>query len=194
MHYDNWHAGTAQQNFNNELLEFQGLPNLNYLQIGAFTGDCSLWLFKHVLTNPSSKLTDIDCWGSKESKDYLHQMNLDWQDVEVTYDKKIVEYKDRINKIKATSQDWLLANRTERYDFIYIDGDHTPKATMTDAVLSWGLLKVGGIMAFDDYLWQHPNGSPFNPGPAIDLFQQMYRNETQLIVSNWQVWLRKTGE
>ena len=193
MNYENWHAQNAQQNFRNELMEFRGKPNLNYLQIGAFSGDCSLWLFRNVLTDPSSRLTDVDCWGIKNTKDYLYQMAFDWQDVENAYDAKIEKYKDRINKCKAMSKDWLLANRTEQYDFIYIDGDHTPKATMTDAMLSWDLLKVGGIMAFDDYLWQHPNGDPFRPGPAIDLFQQMYRNESQLIVSNWQLWLKKTN-
>jgi predicted O-methyltransferase YrrM len=193
-YYQNWHAESAEQNFKNELKQFKNVPNLNYLQIGAYTGDCSLWLFKNVLTHPSSRLTDIDCWDLIRPKDYLTQLENDWTDVEATYDKKIFLYKDRINKNKALSQDWLLANRTEQYDFIYIDGDHTPKAVMTDGILAWNLLKVGGILAFDDYLWQHPFGELFNPKPAIDLFQNMYRNETEIIVSNWQVWLKKTKE
>jgi hypothetical protein len=104
----------------------------------------------------------------------MHQIQHDWEDVELAYDETVSKYKDRITKCKSMSKDWLLANRTEQYDFIYIDGDHTPKAVINDGVLAWDLLKVGGIMAFDDYLWQHPNGDPFRPGPAIDLFQQMY--------------------
>jgi predicted O-methyltransferase YrrM len=191
MNYQNWHAQSAQQNFENELKQYKGTPDLNYLQIGAYTGDCSLWLFRNVLTDNSSRLVDVDCWDLTRPKDYLDQMGHDWEDVEKTYDKKVLPYKDRIQKNKAMSKDWLLANRAEQYDFVYIDGDHTPKATMTDGLLAWDLLKVGGIIAFDDYLWQHPFGEPFNPKPAIDLFQQMYRNESQLIVSNWQVWLRK---
>jgi hypothetical protein len=34
------------------------------------------------------------------------------------------------------------------------DGSHRARDVLEDAVLSWPLLKVGGIMLFDDYLWQ----------------------------------------
>ncbi|MCZ6464828.1 MAG: class I SAM-dependent methyltransferase [Proteobacteria bacterium] len=41
----------------------------------------------------------------------------------------------------------------EAGDFIYIDGCHEAACVLLDAVLSWDLLKVGGTMIFDDYVW-----------------------------------------
>jgi predicted O-methyltransferase YrrM len=38
-----------------------------------------------------------------------------------------------------------------KFDFIYIDGDHTAKGTISDAIRAFSLLKEGGIMIFDDY-------------------------------------------
>ena len=46
------------------------------------------------------------------------------------------------------------------FDFIYIDSDHSPTAVLADAVLAWPLLKVGGVMIFDDYLWLPPDLDP----------------------------------
>ena len=44
-----------------------------------------------------------------------------------------------------------ISNQQPEYDYIYIDGSHMPKWVLIDAVLSWDLLKKGGLMIFDDY-------------------------------------------
>lgn len=186
-----WFTGYAKDNFERQLTKFRGQPNLNYLQIGAYKGDASYWLFKRVLTDPTCRLTDIDCWDLQPIGTYMKGSTQELLEIERTYDEKIAPYKDRISKNKTLSKEWLLNNRSEQYDFIYIDGNHNPQATMVDGVLAWDLLKVGGIIAFDDYLWDHPFGEHFNPKPAIDMFMHMYRNESQIILNNWQVWLRK---
>ena len=73
------------------------------------------------------------------------------------------------------------ATKDKKFDFIYIDGDHVPHQVMLDALLSWKILKVGGVMGFDDYGWSIDD--PMAPesykwdshaGPAIDLFLRMY--------------------
>ena len=38
-------------------------------------------------------------------------------------------------------------------DFIYVDGSHQAHDVLCDAILSFKLLRVGGIVCFDDYLW-----------------------------------------
>ena len=189
----NWFEAGALRNFDLFLKEYRNKPNIHFLQIGVFKGHCSLWLFENILTHESSTLTDVDCWGLVDSRDALDNLKLDWEDVEAKYDKKLLPYKDRLNKHKAMSKEWLLQNRSNQYDLIYIDGDHTPKGFMTDAVLSWDLLKTGGIMAIDDYTWPHPDGGFFSPKSAIDMFMHMVRNESQVMANNNQVWLRKTS-
>ena len=37
------------------------------------------------------------------------------------------------------------------YSIIYVDGSHWSKDVLQDTVLAWGLLRVGGVMIFDDY-------------------------------------------
>jgi predicted O-methyltransferase YrrM len=87
-----------------------------------------------------------------------------------------------------------MKNRSEMYDFIYIDGDHMPHAFMIDALLSWELLKPGGIMAIDDYGWTHPQGSQYNPAAAIDMFVSMYSDHLTVIEKGWQVWIKKNED
>ena len=41
--YPNWFAKSAIDNFATYLIQDTGLPDLNYLQLGVFTGDTSVW-------------------------------------------------------------------------------------------------------------------------------------------------------
>ena len=49
---------------------------------------------------------------------------------------------------------------------------------LTDAVMAFPLLRVGGIMAFDDYLWtveaKGEENPLFMPKPAIDAFANLF--------------------
>jgi predicted O-methyltransferase YrrM len=185
--YPNWFDITAKYYFEKILEEHKGKPNLNYLQIGVFTGDASVWLMENVLTDPSNKLTDVDTWqGSDE--DVHHGM--DFADVEKTYDFKTIKH-HRIKKVKEKSSIFL-ANCKDTFDFIYIDGDHTASAVLADALLSWNLLKVGGIIAFDDYQWEDPKGPVYSPKMAINMFDALYKDRTEVIGTGAQVWYRRT--
>lgn len=94
-------------------------------------------------------------------------------------------------KIKAYSDQFLISAETNHYDFIYIDGDHTASTVISDAVLAWELLKVNGIMAFDDYEWTHPDGDTFAPKVAIDGFLNIFNPYLEVINRGWQIWIRR---
>ena len=55
------------------------------------------------------------------------------------------------------------------YDIVYIDGWHSAFGAMADGVMSWPLLKVGGVMIFDDYLWVPPK---LGPPPRLGLWER----------------------
>jgi predicted O-methyltransferase YrrM len=187
VEYPNWFKQTAQENFRNHLTEFKDLPNLNFLQIGAFTGDASLWMLQNILTNPSSSLYDVDTW--KGSDEQVHA-EMDFEDVYNVYLAK-TGYRNRYFN-RTTSVDFLLFWGKPHFDFIYIDGDHTASAVLDDAVLAWQFLKPGGIMAFDDYTWEHPTGNKYLcPKAAINLFVTIKRPELDLVAVNDQFWIRK---
>jgi len=185
--YPNWFNISALSFFKRNLVEYAGVPNLNFLQIGAYTGDASVWLMNEILTDPTSYLHDVDTWeGSEEA---VHKA-WDWNDVESVYDKKIQRYKN-IVKHKSYSSDFL-KNDNGRYDFIYIDGDHTASGVYDDAVGAWPLLKSGGIMAFDDYHWHHESGlDNLRPAPGIDRFISENREDIHIIEIGYQYWIGK---
>jgi hypothetical protein len=83
--YVNWFANDGQKNFYMHLLRnFAGKP-IRSLQIGAYTGDASVWLYENLLTHPESVLIDVDTWEGSDEPVH-HQMN--WSTVENLYDFK----------------------------------------------------------------------------------------------------------
>jgi hypothetical protein len=184
--YPDWFSSNTNV-FKKFLNHYFDLPNLKFLQIGAYTGDASLWLLKNILINNSSILIDVDTWqGSEEG---IHK-KFDWSDVESTYDKKVSDYTNII-KYKTTSTEYL-SNCLERFDFIYIDGDHTADGVYSDAILSFPLLKDKGIMAFDDYLWHHESNNPIlEPKNGIDKFLSEQKDSINTLHMGYQVWIEK---
>jgi len=192
--YPNWFEVTAKQNFEKHLLPLAGIYNLKFLQLGAFTGDASLWLLENILTGDDSLLIDVDTW--KGSQEKLHE-TMDFDEVYDVYLNKIQEYENRVLVRKETTFEFLTHSYccecvSYIYDFIYIDADHTTVGALLDAEMSWSLLTTDGIMAFDDYTWGHESGDPrLAPQVGIDLFLHRHQGEYELLAKNTQVWIRK---
>ena len=185
--YPNWFAGIAKDCFEQYLEHFKGQPNLRFLQVGVFTGDASKWLLDNVLTDPTSRLDDVDTWqGSDEGAHHA----MDFSDVESVYDAKLSVY-STVFKHKMTSDDYFHSTQTA-YDFVYVDADHTADAAYKDGCNSWNQLKSNGILAFDDYLWGEglPDQS-LAPRPGIDKFLEERNGQYHLLYKGAQVWIRK---
>jgi hypothetical protein len=181
----NWFL-SQQHNFENNLTKFKGMPNLKFLQIGAYTGDASVWILDNILTDPSSTLTDIDTW---EGSDEQEHKAISFSDVQVYYTQRTEKYNNLLS-IRSKSE-YALPNLKETYDFIYIDGDHTAKGVRDDAESAWGILKPNGILAFDDYMWGQDLPLHLTPKPAIDSFLDKYTGSYELLTKEYQVWLVK---
>ena len=186
--YPNWFDG-QRYNFENHLLHLAGEPNLKFLQIGVYTGDASIWLCENILTDETSFLYDIDTWTGSDEKEHEH----------IDFNKVLEYYKERIAALKSTvwlrmtSDEYFKQNKTIDFDFIYIDGDHTAEQVAKDAKNAWLLLKPGGIMAFDDYLWGQDMPSELTPKPAIDNFLSEYAGRYWLLSQDYQVWIQKNA-
>jgi predicted O-methyltransferase YrrM len=187
----NWFANDGQPNFVDYVYpEFKGRSG-RFLQIGSYTGDASVWLYENLLKDTDSVLVDVDTWEGSDEKVH-HQMN--WVTVETVYDAKTLAGRSqrKILKYKGTSDSFFKNNR-ELYDFIYVDGDHTAYGVMKDATAAYECLKVGGILAFDDYSWSGANDLADRPQMAIDAFIQIYRKRVTLIYKGYQLWVKKVG-
>ena len=81
--------------------------------------------------------------------------------------------------------------RSIKFDFIYVDGAHDARSTLTDLCMSWGLLKKHGIMIIDDYEWQHGATEQEKPKLAIDCFLKTFEGKYQLLFKNYQVGIQR---
>lgn len=173
--------------FSKHLPTYIGKP-IKALQIGAYTGDATVWLFENVLTHPESSLTDVDTWeGSDEQAHSL----LNWKSVEDTYDSKTTKYAEAssLRKVKSTSDEFFASNK-DIYDFIYVDGDHTAASVLKDGINAIKFLAPGGVIAFDDYMWRSGKGPTYDPYPAIDAILNAFRDQFDIIELGLQVWIR----
>ena len=84
------------------------------------------------------------------------------------------------------------------FDFIYIDGSHAAPDVLADAVLAFALLRVGGVIAFDDYVWGPEEGQgPFNsPKLGIDAFVNTYIEKLRIVRRTplWQLYVAKIAD
>ncbi len=155
------------------------------LEIGTHEGRCTTWLAEHVLTHPDARLDGIDL----QIRDSL---------------RRNVESTGRARQVslhEGLSRHVLRQLPLRSYDFIYVDGSHQTVDVLEDAVAAFRLAKLGGVIAFDDYLWDAPPWNVFGvPKPAIDAFLAMYAHPTryrpmvQVLETGWQVWVRKLIE
>lgn len=188
MEFPNWFATTgARDNFRKFLDPYKGQPDLQFLQLGAYTGDATVWLLDNILTDSTSHLTDVDTWEG--SDEYAHEQ-MNFSDVESVYDTKVTGY-NNLTKFKGTTLEWLKAAPLEYYDFVYIDADHTATGVLLDAELSFLSTKRGGIMAFDDYLWSEGKGAHLEPKIGINAFLGRHTNEVEIIFNGYQMWVVK---
>ncbi len=188
MSYPNWFAMSAQYYFEKHLRPYVG-DELNCLQIGAYTGDATKWLFDNILTHPNSSLTDVDTW---QGSDEPAHKELDWLGVEATYDEKVKEHlaSGRLIKKKMNSFDFFHQPIHKRFDFIYVDGDHKASSVLMDGINSLNVLSRGGILVFDDYTWSMQKGPAFDPKPAIDAIRLCYSDVLTTLEMEHQVWLQ----
>jgi predicted O-methyltransferase YrrM len=105
-----------------------------------------------------------------------------------------------LHKIKAKSTKALplLLSEGKRFDFVYIDGSHVASDVLQDAVDGFRLLREGGGMIFDDYVWcMEPHGQEdaLNmPKPAIDAFVNINARKLQVMHISGQLALMKTHD
>ena len=184
--FPNWFDG-QQYLFERFLPEFADKSNIKFLQIGTYTGDASVWMLDNILTNPTSILIDVDTWAGSEE---VEHDNINFNKVYIYYKQRMESYSNVIS-IQNTSDDFFKSNSKSTYDFIYIDGAHTSAQVLKDAENAWNTLNMGGIMAFDDYLWGQGLAPELTPRPAIDEFLNKYKDDIEILTIEYQAWIRK---
>lgn len=188
------------------------LPLLNptrVLEIGSFEGASTCYLIEKLAAQRSIELHCIDTWdggiehksGGGEQVDMAEVEKRFHQNTQIAIGKANNKVELSIHKgLSDQELVKLLASGKQGYfDLIYVDGSHQAPDVLSDAVLGFKLLKVGGVIAFDDYLWQEslPTGTdPIRcPKPAIDAFTNIYCRKIHIVVAPlYQLYIRKTSD
>ncbi len=161
------------------------------LEIGSWQGASAAWLLDAVVGPRGGTLTCIDTFaGSSE-----HQA-LGLDALETLFDANIARtgQTERVRKLVGTSQSILPRLHGETFDFIYIDGAHEAKLVIQDAVLSWGLLRVGGFLLFDDLAFTFSATPEQDTHRAIEFFLSVFADDLAVIERGRQLLLQRTRE
>lgn len=177
----------------------------NALEIGSYEGAASCYLIDMISKNGGGELFCIDTWqgGIEHQEGGAAESNMG--EVEKRFEKNIrmalLEAKNvKLDKIKAYSDiglsSLLAEGRAGYFDFIYVDGSHEAPDVLLDAIMSFKLLRIGGIIAFDDYLWSEalPSGvDPIRcPKPAIDAFTNLFCRKLRVLTAPlYQLYIQK---
>ena len=134
----------GRENF--EFLFAEQVKPIAYLEIGVHLGGSMLWMAKNPLSIPGSYGVGVDpyCPMKRQNQDVVNDR---YEEMRLS-----LEPYDNIRLVRDFSSRWLRKqSQPHAYDVIYIDGDHSAIFVLEDTVLSWPLLKNGGLLIWDDY-------------------------------------------
>jgi predicted O-methyltransferase YrrM len=153
---------------------------VDILEIGAFEGRSAIFFLEYL---PQSRILCIDRFECDTEPGYDQRFR-----------RNVRRFGGRVEALRAesiTALQSLLPN-PRRFDLIYIDGGHARDDVLIDSLLCWRLLRIGGIMIWDDYELEI---TPYDgPREAIDHALALYRGAFVELHRGAQVIIRKTAE
>jgi len=199
---NSWFSDAVKGIWRELLLQLQ--PS-RVLEIGSFEGASACFVIQQVGAQRALELHCVDTWQGGEE----HQPG-----AAAAADMRLVESRFRSNANMAIASvrcpvrlevhrarsdqalPKLLCDKGSGYfDMVYVDGSHQAADVLWDALLGFKLLRVGGLMVFDDYLWP---GSPRHdvlmaPKLAIDAFTTVHASKLRIVSAPlYQLYALKT--
>ena len=202
----NWFEVSARPVWDNMIPR---LAPKQILEIGSYEGRSTCYLIDKLATRSDVEIHCIDSWEGGIEHQAGGGFQTDMSEVERRFrqntELSIRRATNRVDLVlhKGVSDlelSKLLAEGRQGYfDFIYVDGSHQAADVLCDAVLAFRLLRVGGVMAFDDYLWNEDlayGTDPIrSPKIAIDAFTNIYCRKLRVMNAPLlQLYVRKTSD
>ena len=196
---ENWFTDDGLSTLN----EIEPNEEIHILEIGSFEGKSTIWFLENFLQNKNSTITCVDPWMDySQDHDSLNsyfreenEWNLTERRTKEIFLHNIIESSSS-NKViirQGFSDKILPSLITEQkmYDIIFIDGNHTAPYVMMDTIMSWTLLKKGGIIIFDDYTWGLDKPSTLRPKESVDYFMLTFADYVTELYSNYRKIIKK---
>jgi predicted O-methyltransferase YrrM len=150
-----------------------------FLELGSHEGRSAVWFLEHAM-RPGDELTCVDIWKSEPvERRFAGNVN------------------GRARAVKGDITEALLGlvSQREKFDCVYIDGNHDGRVVLENAVLAWMVLSVGGVLVFDDYRYKIPveySIGAIDTHFGIDAFLSCYCLRMQVLHRTAQVAVLKT--
>ena len=177
-------------NWRQWLAPFMGTPCIG-MELGTWKGESAEWFLEHVCTHERAHFYCVDNFeGSVEH----HLAGIDCSVNEKEARDRLVRFFSKAAIWKTTTAKALrfASHVGIECDFIYVDAAHDAQSVLRDAVMAFEILKVGGILIFDDYLWQVMPEAVDCPKISIDAFVSCYGKQIEIIsLGEWQACVRK---
>ena len=155
------------------------------LEIGSYEGAAACYLIEKLGKNNFLEVHCIDTWeesdGLAKEEALIVEKRFDYN-MQLAVNRS--QNKTKYFKYKSESHlvlSKMIADGVGDFDLIYVDASHYAVDVLTDAVLSFKLLKAGGILIFDDYLWVGDENIVYYPKIAIDSFTNVFSKHIKLI-------------
>ena len=179
------------------------------LEIGSFEGRSACFTIEEATKHGNIELHCMDSFEG--SYEHRHE-GLNLSHLEARFDENI---KISLNRIKGQGSCRVIKHKalslkglaklvtdgySEYFDIVYVDANHEAHDVLNDLVLSFELLRVGGLMIADDYLWNERNrGTALHtvthPKPAVDAFVNINNFRLQILQApNYQQYLVRIGK
>lgn len=158
----------------------EALP-VQMLEIGSYEGRSAVFFCKTL--GERLRLDTVDPFVSPEIRDRFFQNTQQWRRSGV-----ITHYAMYSGQALA---ELLAAGR--QYDAINVDGSHEALNVLYDGAMALRLVKVGGVICFDDYRWNSADTIE-PPKTVIDLLCRVHAPFIKVTAKSNQLWLRKTKD
>ena len=141
--------------------DIKGNPAINYLEIGVGEGRSFFWMLDNIVTSESSQAIAIDPYelymaGTTHVQHrFLHNLKASGLERKVTF-------------INDFSQNQLHNLEKDFFDVILIDGHLDAPQVIRDLDGCLPLLKTGGFITLDDYLWKSHSPEMTSPQDSVD--------------------------
>jgi predicted O-methyltransferase YrrM len=188
---------------NNALVNFDYITNYlnkekqinSILEIGSHEGRSACWMLENMLSDTGT-MTCIDPFADRPVTAFAEDSIPEDRTIETRFRANIAEVKganQTVNVMVDLSFSALaqLIVDKQQYDFIYVDGTHHADEVLADAVMCFGMLQSGGVMLFDDYLWEDDPRHLGRCKASIDAFVNMFYDRLKLGLVNYQLAIVK---
>jgi hypothetical protein len=185
----------SKEVFKNILMTFKDKRS-SILEIGTFAGTSIIGMLNYL---EDAKGFTIDKWEDYDENDIYYLKNISKLYIEDIFYENVSKSNmtDRIKSVKGDSSECLiqLIKNNDLFDFIYVDRSHKCIDAYTDCMLSWKLLKEGGVMGIDDYLYVFDNCKELDiPYYGVNHFLEKIEGRYKVLNKGYRLFIVKQEE